>query len=112
MSVIESIINGLINGFMIWVVIILLLVVWVLFGSFVRIAILIVMAYYFVKNTCRLFGILGSLGRKILVMSIVLFIACCSQDITKGPLWFLAATQTSKKQTITHHHHCLPHHPY
>ncbi len=91
MSIIESIINGLIGGVMIWVTIIVLLVLWVFFGDLVKIGILIIMVYYFCKNLCRLFEILGSTGKKILVVTTVLFLAFCTPNIMNIPMWIGAS---------------------
>lgn len=55
MSLIESILNGIINGFMFWVVIILMLVAWVFFGTFIKIAVLLVLAYYGCRFAYKLF---------------------------------------------------------
>ena len=55
MSIIESIINGLINGLMIWVIIILFLVAWVFFGDYIKIAVMLFLAYYGCKFAYKLF---------------------------------------------------------
>lgn len=64
MSIIESIINGIINGLMFWVVIILLLVAWVFFGAFIKIAVLLVLTYYGCKFAYKLLKSLGDTDKK------------------------------------------------
>lgn len=92
MSIIESIINGLIGAFMIWVIIILLLVVWVFFGTFIHLAVFLALIYYCCKNAYKLFGLLGATGRKLMVVVVAafLFLAYYSQNIINMPLWFAA----------------------
>ena len=75
---------------MIWVIVILLLVVWVFFGTYIRIAILSALVYYFCKNLYRLFGVLGPTGRKILVVAAIMFLAYCSQNFLDIPIWLVA----------------------
>ena len=84
MSVIENILNGILVGAMIWIVVIF-------FGAYIQIAILIILAYFTCKNACRLFGVLGSAGRTILAVAIIMFLACCSQNIMNIPMWFGAS---------------------
>lgn len=91
MSVIENILNGILVGAMIWIVVIFLIVVWVFFGAYIQIAILIILAYFTCKNACRLFGVLGSAGRTILAVAIIMFLAFCSQNIMNIPMWFGAS---------------------